>query len=157
MAGERHRPRGDTRLSAAAGGKVVVAGRDGEKLAKAYADDAGVSAETVDLTDEAERRRAGRATGRRGPRGVDGVGAGQGHRQRSDHDTVLRSFDTKVLGPILLAKYFGADDVAGRFVRVLLRCDRAQAGGRHARGRRHQRRGRRGDAARSRSNSRRSA
>ncbi|HEY4459522.1 MAG TPA: SDR family oxidoreductase [Pseudonocardiaceae bacterium] len=80
-----------TRAVRAAGGKVVVAGRDGEKLAKAYADDAGVSSETVDLTDEASVAGLAERVG-----GVDHV---------VSTASMLASFDTKVLGPILLAKY----------------------------------------------------
>ena len=89
----------------AAGGTVVVAGRDGEKLTKAYAGVPGVAADTVDLTDEASvAALAARLT-------VDHVVSTASARARGtvgdlDHETVLRSFDTKVLGPILLAKYF---------------------------------------------------
>ncbi|HEY2698812.1 MAG TPA: SDR family oxidoreductase [Pseudonocardiaceae bacterium] len=95
-----------TRAVRTAGGKVVVAGRDGEKLAKAYADDAGVSAETVDLADEASVAALAERVG-----GIDHVVSTASARARGtvgdlDHDTVLRSFETKVLGPILLAKYF---------------------------------------------------
>lgn len=89
----------------AAGGTVVVAGRDAEKLAKAY-DDPNISAETVDTTDETSIAALAQRLG-----SVDHVVTTASARARGtvgdlDHDTVLRSFDTKVLGPILLAKYF---------------------------------------------------
>ncbi|HJP77801.1 MAG TPA: SDR family oxidoreductase [Pseudonocardiaceae bacterium] len=89
----------------AEGGSVIVAGRDAEKLAKAY-DDPDISAETVDLTDEAGIAALAQRVG-----SVDHVVSTASARARGtvgdlDHDTMLRSFDTKVLGPILLAKYF---------------------------------------------------
>ena len=95
-----------TRAVRAAGGRVVVAGRDRERLAKSYARDTGVSAETVDLTDEASVSGRAERVGR-----VDHVVSTASARARGtvgdlDHDTVLASFDTKVLGPILLARYF---------------------------------------------------
>ncbi|BCY09549.1 SDR family NAD(P)-dependent oxidoreductase [Actinoplanes sp. L3-i22] len=88
-----------------AGGQVVVAGRDPEALAAAY-DDPGVTAEQVDLTDE---RSVAALAGRLGR--VDHVVSTASARARGvvgelDHDTVLASFDVKVLGPILLAKHF---------------------------------------------------
>lgn len=89
----------------AAGATVVVAGRDGDRLAKAY-DDPGVTAETVDLTDEASVAALAEKLGH-----VDHVVSTASARARGTvgdltHDTMLLSFDTKVLGPILLAKHF---------------------------------------------------
>ena len=88
----------------AQGAEVVVAGRDAEKLATSY-DDPGITAETVDLTDEAAIAALAERLGR-----VDHVVSTASARARGtigdlDHDTVLASFDTKVLGPILLAKH----------------------------------------------------
>ena len=102
---ERGIARAVTLAVRAEGGKVIVAGRDAEKLAKAY-DDPDISAETVDVTDEAGIAALAERIG-----GVDHVVSTASARARGtvgdlDHDTVLRSFDTKVLGPILLAKYF---------------------------------------------------
>jgi NAD(P)-dependent dehydrogenase (short-subunit alcohol dehydrogenase family) len=109
----------------AAGGRVVVAGRDAEALAAAYQDqdqdqssdsdfdsgpgpgsDSGIAAETVDLTDESSVQALAARLGT-----VDHVVTTASARARGTvadlaHDTVLQAFDTKVLGPILLAKHF---------------------------------------------------
>jgi NAD(P)-dependent dehydrogenase (short-subunit alcohol dehydrogenase family) len=88
----------------AAGAEVIVAGRDGEKLAAAY-DDPGISAETVDLTDEASVAALGERLGR-----IDHVVSTASARARGRigdlaPETVLLSFSTKVVGPLLLAKH----------------------------------------------------
>lgn len=88
-----------------AGATVIVAGRDARRLGEAY-DDPGITAETVDLTDEASVAALADRLGR-----VDHVVSTASARARGEvldlaHDTVLASFDTKVLGPILLAKHF---------------------------------------------------
>lgn len=101
----------------AAGGTVVVAGRDRDALAAAYddpgvtaervdLDDLGITAERVDLTDESSVAALAGRLGR-----VDHVVSTASARARGavgdlDHDTVLTSFDVKVLGPMLLAKHF---------------------------------------------------
>ena len=89
----------------AAGATVVVAGRDPEKLAKEY-DDPSLAVEQVDLTDEASVAALAARLGR-----VDHVVSTASARARGTvdkltHDTVLSSFDVKVVGPILLAKHF---------------------------------------------------
>lgn len=89
----------------AAGATVVVAGRDERALAAAY-DDPGVTAAAVDLTDETSVAALAGRLGR-----VDHVVSTASARARGavgdlDHDTVLRSFDVKVLGPLLLARHF---------------------------------------------------
>ncbi|SEO44523.1 SDR family oxidoreductase [Amycolatopsis saalfeldensis] len=100
----------------AAGAEVVVAGRDGEKLAAAY-DDPGVSAETVDLTDEASVAALGERLGR-----IDHVVSTASARARGAigdlaPETVLLSFSTKVVGPMLLAKHLAPRmPVDGSFV-----------------------------------------
>jgi len=92
-------------LVRAAGAEVIAAGRSAGKLAAAY-DDPGTTCETVDVTDESS---VGSLAERVGP--VDHIVATASARARGkvgdlDHDTVLLSFDTKVVGPMLLAKYF---------------------------------------------------
>jgi NAD(P)-dependent dehydrogenase (short-subunit alcohol dehydrogenase family) len=89
----------------AAGAEVVVAARDSEALAASY-DDPGITAESVDLTDEASIQALAARLGR-----VDHVVSTASARARGtvgdlDRETMLASFDTKVLGPILLAKHF---------------------------------------------------
>lgn len=88
----------------AQGATVVVAGRDAGRLAKSY-DDPLITAETVDLTDEASIKALAGRLGR-----VDHVVSTASARARGQvgdltRDTMLLSFDTKVLGPILLAKH----------------------------------------------------
>jgi NAD(P)-dependent dehydrogenase (short-subunit alcohol dehydrogenase family) len=89
----------------AAGATVVVAGRDEKALAEAY-DDPDVTAAAVDLTDEASVAALAERLGR-----VDHVVSTASARARGAvgelaHNVVLRSFDVKVLGPLLLAKHF---------------------------------------------------
>ncbi|MBB4686843.1 SDR family oxidoreductase [Amycolatopsis jiangsuensis] len=87
-----------------AGGTVVVAGRDPDALAEAYSDPR-VTAERVDLTDEASVAALAERLGT-----IDHVVSTASARARGAvgdlaHDRVLSSFDTKVVGPILLAKH----------------------------------------------------
>lgn len=89
----------------AAGGTVVVGGRDKNLLAAAY-DDPGVTAEEVDLTEESSIRTL---AGRLGP--IDHVVTTASARARGEvgdlsPETVTLSFQTKVIGPLLLAKHF---------------------------------------------------
>jgi NAD(P)-dependent dehydrogenase (short-subunit alcohol dehydrogenase family) len=88
-----------------AGARVVVAGRDQESLARAY-DDPAVTAETVDLTDEASIAALAERLGE-----VDHIVSTASARARGlvdalEQKTVQLSFDTKVIGPIMLAKHF---------------------------------------------------
>jgi NAD(P)-dependent dehydrogenase (short-subunit alcohol dehydrogenase family) len=90
----------------AAGAEVVVAGRDGEKLASAY-DDPGVSAEIVDVTDDASIEALAARL-----HGVDHIVCTASARPRGtlaelDRHRVRLSFDTKVIGPLMLAKHLG--------------------------------------------------
>ncbi|MFI5612647.1 SDR family oxidoreductase [Amycolatopsis sp. NPDC051903] len=89
----------------AAGAEVVVAGRDADTLAKAYDDDPGITAETVDLTDEQSIVALADRLGT-----VDHVVSTASARARGTvgdlkQETVLLSFSTKVVGPVLLAKH----------------------------------------------------
>lgn len=87
------------------GATVVVAGRDAERLRRSY-DDPGIVTETVELTDEMSVAALADRVGQ-----VDHIVSTASARARGlvgdlGHDTMLASFDTKVLGPILLAKHF---------------------------------------------------
>jgi NAD(P)-dependent dehydrogenase (short-subunit alcohol dehydrogenase family) len=89
----------------AAGADVVVAGRERAALAAAY-DDASITADEVDLIDEASIAALAERLGR-----VDHVvstasARARGTVDRLSHDVVLASFDVKVVGPMLLAKHF---------------------------------------------------
>jgi NAD(P)-dependent dehydrogenase (short-subunit alcohol dehydrogenase family) len=87
------------------GACVVVAARDQTRLADAY-DDPGIAAEHVDVTDDSSIAALAK---RVGP--VDHVVSTASARARGilaqlERPNLQRSFDTKVIGPIMIAKYF---------------------------------------------------
>ena len=88
-----------------AGAHVVVAGRNQETLPAAYASEPGIGTEVVDLTDEASIAALGERLG-----SVDHVVSTASARARGrladlDRDAIRLSFDTKVIGPLMLAKH----------------------------------------------------
>jgi NAD(P)-dependent dehydrogenase (short-subunit alcohol dehydrogenase family) len=88
-----------------AGAHVIAAGRDAETLAAAYAGEPGISTEVIDLTDETCIAALGE---RLGP--LDHVVSTASARARGrvpdlDRDAIRLSFDTKVIGPLMLAKH----------------------------------------------------
>jgi NAD(P)-dependent dehydrogenase (short-subunit alcohol dehydrogenase family) len=88
-----------------AGAQVVAAGRSPEALRTAYAGEPGVTAEAVDLTDEGSIAALGERIGT-----VDHVVSTASARARGriadlDRDAIRLSFDTKVIGPLMLAKH----------------------------------------------------
>jgi NAD(P)-dependent dehydrogenase (short-subunit alcohol dehydrogenase family) len=94
-----------TLLARSEGARVVVAGRDSATLAADYKDD-GIAAETVDVTDDASIRGLADRVG-----SVDHVvstvsGRARGKLAELDRAKLQLSFDTKVIGPAMLAKYF---------------------------------------------------
>lgn len=89
----------------AAGGQVIVAGRDADGLAAAYKE-SGITGEQVDVTDEASIAHLAERLGH-----IDHVVTTASARARGavdnlGHDVILTSFEVKVVGPILLAKHF---------------------------------------------------
>jgi NAD(P)-dependent dehydrogenase (short-subunit alcohol dehydrogenase family) len=88
-----------------AGAQVVAAGRDREALAAAYADEPAVTTETVDLTDEASIAALGDRLGTVDHVVSTGSARARGRLADLDRDAVRRSFDTKVIGPLMLAKH----------------------------------------------------
>jgi NAD(P)-dependent dehydrogenase (short-subunit alcohol dehydrogenase family) len=100
-----------------AGARVIAAGRDQETLPAAYAGQPGISTEIVDLTDEASIEALGRRLG-----AVDHVVSTASARVRGrladlDRDGIRLSFDTKVIGPLMLAKHLAPRmDRGGSFV-----------------------------------------
>jgi NAD(P)-dependent dehydrogenase (short-subunit alcohol dehydrogenase family) len=93
-----------TLLARAEGATVVVAGRDKAKLVDAY-DDPGITAELVDVTDD---RSIAALADRLGTIDhlISTVSArARGRLSELDRDDLRRSFDTKVIGPTMLAKY----------------------------------------------------
>src|SRR5882757_9517857 len=98
------------------GARVIVAGRDKAKLADAYGG-LDVTAETVDVTDDTT---IGGLADRVGP--VDHVVSTASARARGkladlDRKNLQLSFDTKVIGPTMLAKHFAQQmNPGGSFV-----------------------------------------
>jgi NAD(P)-dependent dehydrogenase (short-subunit alcohol dehydrogenase family) len=88
-----------------AGTQVIAAGRDQGILGAVYGGEPGISTESVDLTDKASIAALGERLG-----SVDHVVSTASARARGriadlDRDAVRRSFDTKVIGPLMLAKH----------------------------------------------------
>ena len=105
-----------TLLARSEGARIIVAGRDRAKLASSYDDD-GISAETIDITDDES---IAALAGRVGQ--VDHVVSTASARARGklpdlQRENLLQSFDTKVIGPTMLAKHFAAQiNPGGSFV-----------------------------------------
>jgi len=88
-----------------AGARVVAAGRDKDSLAAAYAGEPAISTDTVDVTDEDSIAALGDRIG-----SIDQVVSTASARARGrladlDRDAIRLSFDTKVIGPLMLAKH----------------------------------------------------
>jgi NAD(P)-dependent dehydrogenase (short-subunit alcohol dehydrogenase family) len=98
------------------GARVVVAGRDKAKLADAY-DGLDVTAETVDVTDDSSiSTLAGRA-GRDDHVVSTASARARGKLADLDRKNLQLSFDTKVIGPTMLAKHFAQQmNPGGSFV-----------------------------------------
>jgi NAD(P)-dependent dehydrogenase (short-subunit alcohol dehydrogenase family) len=91
-------------LARSVGAQVAAAGRDQAKLADAYRD-SDVVTETVDITDDASIAALADRVG-----AVDHIVSTASARARGrladlDRDKLQISFDTKVIGPTMLAKY----------------------------------------------------
>ncbi|WP_232662731.1 SDR family oxidoreductase [Pseudonocardia sp. TRM90224] len=96
-----------------AGANVVAAGRNADALAAAYAGEDRITVETVDVTDDASIVALGERLG-----SLDHVVSTASARARGrladlDRDAVLASLNTKVLGPLMLAKHLGPRIDAG--------------------------------------------
>lgn len=93
-----------------------MAGRDRAKLANSYDDD-GISAETIDITDDESIAALADRAGR-----VDHVVSTASARARGkladlQRQNLQQSFDTKVIGPTMLAKHFASQiNPGGSFV-----------------------------------------
>jgi NAD(P)-dependent dehydrogenase (short-subunit alcohol dehydrogenase family) len=103
-------------LARSEGGHIIVAGRDRAKLANSY-DDPGISAETIDITDDTSIAALAERVGR-----VDHVVSTASARARGkladlQRQNLQQSFDTKVIGPTMLAKRFASQiNPGGSFV-----------------------------------------
>ena len=102
-------------LAQSEGARVIVAGRDRAKLASAYGSD--ITAEAVDITDDGSIEALADRVG-----AVDHVVSTASARARGklgelDREKLRLSFDTKVIGPTMLAKYFAPQiNPGGSFV-----------------------------------------
>jgi NAD(P)-dependent dehydrogenase (short-subunit alcohol dehydrogenase family) len=90
---------------AGAGARVTVAGRHPEALREAYPD-ARFSVERVDLTDERSIEDLASRVGRVDHLISTASARARGVLRELDRDDIRLSFDTKVIGPLLLAKHF---------------------------------------------------
>ena len=87
------------------GAHVTAAGRDQGALAAGYADEPGISIETVDLTDETSIAALGERLGTVGHIVSTASARARGQLAELDRDAIRLSFDTKVIGPLMLAKH----------------------------------------------------
>jgi NAD(P)-dependent dehydrogenase (short-subunit alcohol dehydrogenase family) len=103
-------------LAQSEGARVIVAGRDQAKLASAYAG-SDIAAEVVDITDDESIATLADRVG-----AVDHVVSTASARARGkladlQRQNLQQSFDTKVIGPTMLAKYFAPQiNPGGSFV-----------------------------------------
>jgi NAD(P)-dependent dehydrogenase (short-subunit alcohol dehydrogenase family) len=88
-----------------AGAQVTAAGRDQRTLSAVYPGEPAISTETVDLTDEASILALGKRLGTVGHVVSTASARARGRVADLDRDAVRRSFDTKVIGPLMLAKH----------------------------------------------------
>src|ERR1700692_463564 len=93
-----------TLMARSQGARVVVAGRDRDKLANAY-HDPGITADVVDVTDDAPISALADSVGP-----VDHVVSTASARARGkladlQRENLQMSFDTRVIGPAMLAKH----------------------------------------------------
>ena len=91
-----------------AGAKVVAAGRDRDTLAAVYAGERDISTETIDLTDEATIAALGERFGPLDHVVFTACARAGGRIGDLDRDAVRLSFDTKVIGPLILAKHLAS-------------------------------------------------
>ncbi|GAA1324033.1 SDR family oxidoreductase [Pseudonocardia xinjiangensis] len=88
-----------------AGADVVAAGRNAEALAAAYADEPGITTETVDVTDDDSIVSLGERLGMLDHIVSTASARARGRLQDLSRESVQASLDTKVIGPLMLAKH----------------------------------------------------
>jgi NAD(P)-dependent dehydrogenase (short-subunit alcohol dehydrogenase family) len=88
-----------------AGAHVVAAGRDRERLTAVYAGEPGITTDSVDLTDETSIGALGKRLGSINHVVSTASARARGRLLDLDRDAIRLSFDTKVIGPLLLAKH----------------------------------------------------
>ena len=94
-----------TRAARDAGAQVIAAGRDQQALKDAYAGEPRIVAETVDLTDEESIAALAERLGTVGHVVSTASARARGRVADLDRDAIRRSLDTKVIGPLMLAKH----------------------------------------------------
>lgn len=90
-----------------AGARVVAAGRNRAALDAAYGHEPGVTTETVDVTDDASIAALGERLGTLDHVVSTASARARGRLQDLTRDAVRASLDTKVVGPLMLAKHLG--------------------------------------------------
>jgi NAD(P)-dependent dehydrogenase (short-subunit alcohol dehydrogenase family) len=88
-----------------AGARVIAAGRSQQRLAAAYADEDGITTEYVDLTDDASIASLGERVGQLDHVVSTASARALGKLADLGRDALRLSFDTKVIGPVVLAKH----------------------------------------------------
>jgi NAD(P)-dependent dehydrogenase (short-subunit alcohol dehydrogenase family) len=91
--------------AAAAGANVVVAGRHPDQLRESYPDDR-FAVEQVDLTDEKSIEDFAERIGSLDHLVSTASSRARGLLRELDRNAIQLSFDTKVIGPVMLAKHF---------------------------------------------------
>jgi NAD(P)-dependent dehydrogenase (short-subunit alcohol dehydrogenase family) len=100
-----------------AGATVVVANRDPRALASEYERERDITTEMIDLTDETSIAAVAERLGTVNHVVSTASARARGRLTDLDRDAVRLSFDTKVIGPLMLAKHFAPRmDDHGSFV-----------------------------------------
>lgn len=92
-------------LARSEGARVIVASRDKAKLANAY-DDQGITVEVVDVTDDLSIAALADRVGTVDHVVSTPVARARGRLADLERKQLQLSFDTKVIGPVMLAKHF---------------------------------------------------
>ncbi|MGH3170437.1 MAG: SDR family oxidoreductase [Trebonia sp.] len=95
------------------GAQVIAAGRDQDALKAAYDGEPGIATETVDVTDEDSIAALGDRLGTVTHVVSTASARARGKLADLDRDAIRLSFDTKVIGPLFLAKHLAPRMPAG--------------------------------------------
>jgi NAD(P)-dependent dehydrogenase (short-subunit alcohol dehydrogenase family) len=96
-----------------AGARVVAAGRNAAALEAAYAGEPRITTETVDVTDDGSITALGERLGNLDHVVSTASARARGRLSDLTREAVQASLDTKVLGPLMLAKHLGSRINAG--------------------------------------------
>jgi NAD(P)-dependent dehydrogenase (short-subunit alcohol dehydrogenase family) len=98
--------RGIAQAALDAGANVIVAGRRTETLAEAYSGEPRVRVETVDLNDDASIEALAERVGEIDHLVSTASARARGRLETLEREAIRRSLDTKVIGPLMLARAF---------------------------------------------------